>query len=147
MGFADEFEEMRRIINRMVKDALEGRLGVFREPFVYGFTSRSRDGRIESPRSQVQAMEGPEIVSRDPISDVILTDDALYVTADLPGVSEDDVDVRVEGRKLVIEADGERRYFAAIDLPRDVDPSGVSTTLRNGVLDVTIKRNRAVTVS
>jgi len=41
MGVEDEFEETRRAIHRMLKDAFEGKLGVFREPFIYGFTTRS----------------------------------------------------------------------------------------------------------
>ena len=37
MSIEDEFEETRRAIHRMLKDAFEGKLGVFREPFIYGF--------------------------------------------------------------------------------------------------------------
>lgn len=140
MGFGSESEELRRLLNRMLKDALQGRVGVFREPFVYGFTSRSPDGRIETVR-QVQATDGQELVSRNPVSDVIVSDDAVSVTADLSAVSQGDLDVRMEGRKLVIEADGVRRYFAVIDLPADIDGSTLTSTFRNGVLDITVKRS------
>src|SRR5207237_639713 len=43
MSVEDEFEETRRALHRMLKDAFEGKLGVFREPFIYGFTTRTRE--------------------------------------------------------------------------------------------------------
>ncbi len=140
MAIEDEFEEMRKTINRMLKDAFEGKLGVFREPFIYGFTTRSRDA--SRTEGGLRPVESQEVVARDPLSDVILTEDALYVTADLPGIRDEDLTVRVEGRRLIIEAEGERRYYSAIDLPHDIDPSSVDRTFRNGVLDVAIARGR-----
>jgi len=138
LAIEDEFEEMRKTINRMLKDAFEGKLGVFREPFIYGFTTRSRDAsRAEGGQ---RAVEGQEVVTRDPLTDVILTEDALYVTADLPGIRDEVLTVRVEGRRLIIEAEGERRYYSAVDLPHDIDSSSMEHTFRNGVLDVSIAR-------
>src|SRR5437660_1670660 len=58
MSVEDEFEETRRALHRMLKDAFEGKLGVFREPFIYGFTTRSHEERLETPRP---ALEGEEI--------------------------------------------------------------------------------------
>ena len=56
MSVEDEFEETRRAIHRMLKDAFEGKLGVFREPFIYGFTTRSRDSgpRLRGLRSRAR---------------------------------------------------------------------------------------------
>src|SRR5437899_12558522 len=88
----DEFEETRRAIHRMLKDAFEGKLGVFREPFIYGFTTRSRESRPEAPRP---ALEGEEIRTRDPIVDVILTDSAIFLTAEMAGVPREGIRVRL----------------------------------------------------
>lgn len=140
MSIEDEFEEMRKTINRMLKDAFEGKLGVFREPFVYGFTTRSREASHAD--GNLRSVEGQEVVSRDPLSDVIVTEGSLFVTADLPGIQGEDVSVRVEGRRLIIEAEGERRYYSAVDLPHDIDASSVERTFHNGVLDVSIRRRR-----
>ena len=142
MAIEDEFEEMRKTINRMLKDAFEGKLGVFREPFIYGFTTRSRD----AARSEgaVRAVERQEVVSRDPLSDVILTEDAVYVTADLPGIHDEEISTRIDGRRLIIEAEGEPRYYSAIELPHDVDPATLERTFRNGVLDIAVLRRREV---
>jgi len=140
MAIEDEFEEMRKTINRMLKDAFEGKLGVFREPFIYGFTARSRDAaRAEGGQ---KAIQGEEVVARDPLTDVILTEEAVYVTADLPGIQDEGLSTRIDGRRLIVEAEGERRYYSAVDLPHDVDPGSIQTTFRNGVLDIAIQRRR-----
>ena len=141
MSEDDSFEDMRKTINRMLKDAFEGKLGVFREPFVYGFTMRNREARGEG---SFQAVEGQEIASRDPLVDVILSPELIHITAEMPGVREDDVRVRVDGLRLVIEADGEKRYFSSVDLPDDIDSLSLESTCRNGVLDATLKRRKSV---
>ncbi len=139
MGAEDEFEETRRAIHRMLKDAFEGKLGVFREPFIYGFTARAREARGETARP---AVENPEVVTRDPLVDVILTESAIYLTAEMPGVTSDDVRVEVEGSRLDMRAEGERRYVSAVELPADVDPNTLKHTFKNGVLDIVIARRR-----
>ncbi len=140
MNPEDEFEETRRAIHRMLKDAFEGKLGVFREPFIYGFTTRSRDSRIEPSRS---AVENPEVVTRDPLVDVILTESAIYLTAEMTGVTADDVRVGLDRGQLTIQAEGERRYQSLIDLPADVDPDTLKHTFKNGVLDIVIARRHS----
>src|SRR3979409_2774774 len=91
MSIEDEFEETRRGLHRMLKDAFEGKLGVFREPFIYGFTTRAREARLEAPRP---ALEGEEIRMRDPVVDVILTESAIFLTAEMSGVAREGIRVR-----------------------------------------------------
>lgn len=139
MSIEDEFEDTRRAIHRMLKDAFEGKLGVFREPFIYGFTTRTRESRFEAPRP---ALEGEEIKTRDPLVDVILTESAIFLTAEMPGVTRDEVRVRLEEGKLVIQGEGDRQYFTKVDLPSDADRDTLKYTFTNGVLDVVIARKR-----
>ena len=139
MGTDDEFEETRRAIHRMLKDAFDGKQGVFREPFIYGFTARAREARGETPRP---AVENPEVVTRDPLVDVILTESAIYLTADMPGITADDVRVGLEGGRLLLQGEGERRYYSSVDLPADVDPDTLKHTFKNGVLDIVVARRR-----
>ena len=139
MSVEDEFEETRRAIHRMLKDAFEGKLGVFREPFIYGFTTRSRESRQETPRP---ALEGEEIRTRDPIVDVILTDSAIFLTAEMAGVPREGIRVRLEEGKLVLQGEGDRPYLSKVDLPPDADRDTLKYTYANGVLDVVIARKR-----
>ncbi|HEX9339581.1 MAG TPA: Hsp20/alpha crystallin family protein [Thermoplasmata archaeon] len=141
MSIEDELEETRRAIHRMLKDAFEGKLGVFREPFIYGFTTRTREARLEAPRP---ALEGEEIRARDPLVDVILTESAIFLTAEMPGASRDEVRVRLDDGMLVLESEGDRPYFTKVDLPANVDRDTLKYTFTNGVLDVVIARKRTV---
>lgn len=137
MSAEDEFEEMRRALHRMLKDAFEGKLGVFREPFIFGFTTRSRESRSEGVRPLI---EGQSIDVRDPLADVILTESAIFVTAELPGVLEDQVRIRVDLGRLIIETEGDRRFYSSIEMPPDADRDTLKYTFRHGVLDVVIAR-------
>jgi len=141
MSVEDDLEDMRKTINRMLKDAFEGKLGVFREPFVYGFTMRSREARGSGT---FQTVENAEIGTRDPLVDVVLTPTCLHVTAEMPGAQDATVRLRSDGRRLVIEAEGDKRYYTTVDLPEDADPSSVESTFHNGVLDATLKRGKPV---
>ncbi len=140
MGIEDEFEDMRRTINRMLKDAFDGKLGVFREPFRYGFTMRSREARGDGT---FQAVE-EDISVKDPLVDIFYTPSEIHVTAEMPGASEGGVRIRSEGWRLLLEGTGDRRYITTVDLPDDADLSTVESTFHNGVLDVTLKRGKVV---
>lgn len=85
------------------------------------------------------------------------TDKAYTLTADLPGLEQKDVELSVEDGVLTLsgeksqekEDDGktfhrvERTYgkFArTLQLPADADLSGISATMKNGVLEVVIAK-------
>jgi uncharacterized protein (DUF2267 family)/HSP20 family molecular chaperone IbpA len=90
-----------------------------------------------------------------PMADVEETDDAFLVEVELPGVKKDDIDISLAGGRLVIT--GERkerertgilrrqtrtvgRFRYEIMLPGDVDESGVSASLDEGVLTVRVPK-------
>src|SRR5437762_14015401 len=114
MSVEDEFEETRRALHRMLKDAFEGKLGVFREPFIYGFTTRTREARLETPRP---ALEGEEIRTRDPLADVIPTESAIFLTAEMPAVRRGGTGVRLDEGRLIVQGDGDGWYSTMVDLP------------------------------
>ena len=91
--------------------------------------------------------------------DVAETDDAVKISADLPGLTEKDIDVTLnEGvltikgeRKTEKETDDkdkhyhrlERSYGAferAMSLPSDVDESKIVADFKNGVLELTLPK-------
>lgn len=87
-------------------------------------------------------------------------DDAYHVVAELPGVSKDDIDVRLEnavlsisGERKVSREDGERafKFKRAITVGDDIDPEKVTARHEDGVLTVTLpkaeeRKPRAITV-
>jgi HSP20 family protein len=98
-----------------------------------------------------------------PRVDVSETDKEVKVCADLPGLEEKDVEVKLAGNQLTIrgekkaeheEKEGdekEGRFFHRIErsygafqrsiaVPFDVDPDKVEATFKNGVLTVTVAK-------
>ena len=83
--------------------------------------------------------------------------DKYYIRAELPGISAEDLDIQATGSNLSIS--GERKISAekedvryhrrereagkfsrAISLPGDIDPEGVSASLANGILKVSVPK-------
>lgn len=60
----------------------------------------------------------------------------------MPGLTADDIRVSVEGSRLVMHGETDRRYFSSVDLPADVDPDTLKHTFKNGVLDIVLARRR-----
>jgi HSP20 family protein len=92
-----------------------------------------------------------------PAMDLVETEDSLVLRADLPGLSEDDVDIEVKDGTLTVS--GERRseneekkegyhrverafgrFSRALALPKGVDAEKIDAAFENGVLEVTIPK-------
>ena len=135
MGSTDDFDEMRKSINRMLDDAFRSRRGAFEEPFVYGFTVRSSRVRRGVPRRL--RIEVPEPEADDATAEIVEGDETLFVTLDLP--DQETPRVVIEGRRMVIHGQSEP---LVIDLPDEVASTPISVSQRNGVLDVTLQKTR-----
>lgn len=90
--------------------------------------------------------------------DVVELDNAYHVTADLPGVNLDNIDVRIEDGVLTINAEvqrdmiehesarsliTERRYgqfTRSIRLPQQIDSDAVEANYENGVLTLELPK-------
>jgi HSP20 family protein len=94
-----------------------------------------------------------------PQMDVSETDGELKICAELPGVSESDVDIRLEDDVLVIRGEKkferkdekenyhfvERSYGTfqrALRLPGPIEPERVQARFENGVLTVTVPKSQ-----
>lgn len=95
-----------------------------------------------------------------PAIDMYEKDDKYMVKAELPGMSEEDVDISVAGDRLTIKGEkksekevneehyyrNERSYgsfFRIIDLPPDTDNEKIEANFDSGVLEVTIPKTVA----
>ncbi len=95
-----------------------------------------------------------------PVVDVREEADGYVLTAELPGVDEGAVNVTVEDRTLILDAANDltepegfkvlRReippltYHAVFELPDRVDSAAIRSTLRNGLLTVTLPKREEV---
>ncbi len=92
-----------------------------------------------------------------PAMDLVETDEHLVLRADLPGLSEDDVEVEIKDGVLTVS--GERkaeheekqegyyrverafgRFSRSLTLPKGIDPEAVTASFTNGVLEVRIPK-------
>ena len=92
-----------------------------------------------------------------PAMDLLETDDNFVLRADLPGMTESDVNIELEDNVLTVsgerkaehEAKGESFYrversfgtFArSLTLPKGIDPEAVTAGFENGVLEVRVPK-------
>lgn len=74
--------------------------------------------------------------------DVMKDDEEVRVVADLPGVEKEDIDLKVAGDRLHIQASNEdRSYDEVAQLPVDVDEDSGGASYNNGVLQVSFDRD------
>jgi HSP20 family protein len=95
-----------------------------------------------------------------PYADVLETSEAFVITVELPGVEREDVAVEVKTRTLWVY--GERRFVKLCEgegvyhslersygpfarrftLPKGVDRPGVAAVFKNGLLEITLPKER-----
>ena len=121
--WGDPFLDLQRGVNRLFDDVFHG----------IGIAPSDDSGA---------SMVAPRI-------DIDETDQAIQVSAELPGVPKDAVDVSIDGDVLIIRGkDEEARvsecfygtFQRAIQLPFAPDPDKVEATCENGVLKLTVPK-------
>ncbi|MFZ2071408.1 MAG: Hsp20/alpha crystallin family protein [Halobacteriota archaeon] len=106
----------------------------------YGFSIHTLAGEEEEKKREVGKEKRREIL--EPMVDVFNEKDHIKVIAELPGISEDDINVELEGRKIVIDASNkERSYHKVIELSCDVKE--MKKRYKNGILELEVVRNGA----
>lgn len=144
-----QFKRDWQYMNRIMQNAMSGKTKPPEEggPYVYGWSLRvGPDGK---PRfrefGNVSASEGmrPQQLSstREPLVDVVEKDDTITITAELPGVAKEDIDLEVTEDMLTINVeDEEREYYKEVYLPTEVNAEEAEATYRNGILDIELHK-------
>jgi HSP20 family protein len=113
---------------------------------VYGFSIRTMAGKpvIESFGNIRDTAKGPVVEEvREPMIDVFDEEDRILVIAELPGVSESEIKIEVTGDILNLTAsDKDRKYAKEILLPGKVKPESVKTSYNNGILEITLQKEK-----
>ena len=113
---------------------------------VYGFSIRTMAGKpvIESFGNIRETAKGPVVEEvREPIVDVFDEEDHILVIAELPGVSEDKIEIEVTGDILNLTAsDTDKKYAKEILLPGKVKPPSLKTSYKNGILEIKLDKER-----
>ena len=150
------FRQIEEMMDRMMSEMNEGTLfdnEAFEEmlrnpegtsPFLFGFSMKvGPDGkpiiqRFGNPPMDEGVDSTPSI---EPLVDVVEEDDEIIVVAEVPGVEKEEIKVRIKGTTLTIHADNpERPYHKVIELPSKVQKEDAKSAIRNGVLEVRLKK-------
>ncbi|NWF97001.1 MAG: Hsp20 family protein [Candidatus Thorarchaeota archaeon] len=150
------FKQIEEMMNKMFEDLQQGRMldpqaidRVLREhrsvrPFMFGFSvDIGPDGKPRlkrfGDRPVGEELEAGPVL--EPLVDVIEEDKEVVVVAELPGVEKDQIRVRVKGTTLILDVENPHRpYHKTVELPVKVKREEAKSAIRNGVLEVRLKK-------
>jgi HSP20 family protein len=111
---------------------------------VYGFSIRTGIGgmpQVERFGNIRATDEGPIVAEvREPLVDVFDEDEEIVITAELPGVGEEEIHVQVQDDILSLETSGERKYAKEVLLPAPVDAATLQQSYKNGILEIRLRK-------
>ncbi|MBM2834655.1 MAG: heat shock protein Hsp20 [Candidatus Brocadiaceae bacterium] len=139
-GFFDEmereFEQMNELMNRMMTS-------IGKEPQVYGFSIQAGpEGIPHVERFGNVVPVGKDSDVREPFTSSIINekDNEFNVTAEMPGIGKDDIEINATENEVAIKAEsGGRKYYKKLNTPAKIDPDSAKAKYNNGVLEVTLR--------
>jgi HSP20 family protein len=150
-----EFQKMRKQMDSLMRDALEGNMAdnADNNPFVFGFSVKTgpdgfpvfEDFGNTRMRPFGKKGEKPTVdTRREPLTDINETEDQIAITVELPGVNKEDIDINVMEEKVEVNVKTEsRKYFKSIDLKAPVETKSSKATYTNGILDLVLTKKES----
>lgn len=142
----DEFrmleEEMNRFFEEAEKQASREEPGEH-GPFIYGFSMKI------DPEGKPTIREFGNVPSklklptgeREPLIDVIESENDVKVIAEIPGVEKNEIKLKTTEEELEVRVDNkERKYSKEVALPCKVKPETAEASYKNGILEVRIEK-------
>ena len=117
-------------------------------PFVYGYSMKiGPDGKPEIREfgNIKKSLKGPQVKEeREPLVDVVETDDEIRVVVELPGVEKSDIKLHGTEDSLEISVDTpQSKYYKEVTLPAKVKVKEAKSSYKNGVLEVVFPKAEA----
>ena len=149
-----DFEEMRRVMERMFEETIRDIDSVPRElvrevgPLVYGYSvTAGPDGKPKvrefgNVRSPVGLAPPSLTAEREPLADVITSEKDIKVTVEMPGISKQDIKINAYNGSVEVSTTetASKKYRRTIELPQDADVETAKSTYTNGILEITFKK-------
>lgn len=138
-GFFDEFEKELEQMNELMNNMMAS---IGKEPQVYGFSIQAGpEGIPHVERFGNVVPVGKDHHVREPFTSSIINekDNELNITAEMPGIGKEDIEVNATENEVVIKAESNgRKYYKELNTPTQVDPDSAKAKYNNGVLEVTL---------
>jgi HSP20 family protein len=115
-------------------------------PFVYGYSMKiGPDGKpeIQEFGNIKKGLKGtPQVKEeREPLVDIVETNEDIHVVAELPGVEKTDIKLHGTEDSLTISVDTPNyKYYKEVALPVNVRVKEAKSSYKNGVLEVIIPK-------
>jgi len=115
-------------------------------PFVYGYSMKiGPDGKpeIQEFGNLKKSLKGtPQVKDeREPLVDIVETNEDVHVVAELPGVEKTDIKLHGTEDSLTISVDTPQyKYFKEVALPVKVRVKEANSSYKNGVLEVVLPK-------
>ncbi len=139
-GFFDEFEKELEQMNELMNHMM---ISPGKEPQVYGFSIQTGpEGIPHVERFGNIVPVGKDHDVREPFTSSIINekDNELNITAEMPGIGKEDIEINATDTEVVIKAErGGRKYYKKLNVPVQVDPDSAKAKYNNGVLEVTLR--------
>ena len=143
-----EFEEAENMLNRIFRTVREmGPSTIANFPYYYGYQiTVGPDGKPKvrefgnvrpSARGLIE-----QTGIREPLVDTAINEkeNALTITAEMPGITKQDIKVNVADGFVSIHAEqGEKKYHTDIPVNAQLDDASAKATYSNGILELKIK--------
>lgn len=143
---AEKSETYQKRINLGKKGVIDFR--VSSRPIKGSYTTKPTSPlKISKPKSKTPSTSmpisptTPSIEEKEPIIDVFEDGDHINIMAELPGIEENDVNLKIENNVLTISADTPaKKYSKEVKLPTSVEKDSVESKYRNGILEVKLTK-------
>ena len=134
---SDAFRKLQELLEQMIRESMEqGNMNV--RPMGFTLVIRGVGTMPGFPPGLAGGAESGGAL--EPRVEVHEADGEVLVLGELPGISGDQVRLDPgEGVLRIAATDGERMYVGRAEIP-PVDPASMTTSMRNGVLEVRFRR-------
>ena len=149
-GFDDfvvDFKKMEEIMDKLIKNMFnEKELKQNRKPMIVGFSVKIDEkgkpriqefGNIKTTPAKTTVAK-----AKEPLVDTIESDRDITITAELPGVERKDIDLKIEKNRVIISVAQPRPFYKQIFLKERLLPKTVRAALKNGILEIVVKKSR-----
>jgi HSP20 family protein len=121
-------------------------------PLVYGYSmtvgpdgkARVKEfGNVKPPHNLGPGSVAKPLISgeREPLVDVITTDNEVKVTVEMPGIAKENIKLNAYENNVEVKSeDPQRKYHRVIDIPLEADIETVKSSYKNGILEIIFKK-------
>lgn len=144
--FDREFQDAEEMLNRMFRTVRETSPStIVNGPYYYGYQiTVGQDGKPQIREFGNVKPTARGLVEqtgvREPLVDTKLEENTLTITAEMPGVTKQDIKVKVSEDYVSIHAEkGEKKYHTDVPVDVELDDKSAKATYSNGILELKIK--------